>query len=1354
MATQDIISNLKLKAEVEGGKEYLALAEALDDIAKEAGEAQPELQRLAKELRELGSQADAAAGFEAAQRAVLEYTRELNKATKELEAVAAEQQKAAAAAQAASDAQAAASAKLAESQTRHQALQKEVQQTTAALDALKHASAASMDSTLSKAVQEQTTKLAELRKEAKESGEEFQRLKEASKGSTDPELARALQQQEQELKKLQQAAKDSAAKLKELREAQKQSADPGLAKAMQEQSDKLDSLRKAAKESASEVKRLKTEQQAASAIQRETAKTAQDAARAYDQQVKSAGQISKALGEQRAALQGAQQAMQTAGNSSQRLAETQQRAADALKLMGGESKKAQKDLKDVAAAADKGDDAFKKLATAMAGIFALNKMQAFAADTIKLADAYKQMAEGVKMATPAAAEFDLVQQRLLETANRTYRAMTEQQQLYINTADALRSYGYETSQVLDIQDSFSYLLTTNAASAEKAASAIDAYTKSIQSGKVGAQAWASIMAAMPTVVDALATSLGITTKEVRQLGVTGKLEIGKLNEALRVTREENGRLADEMSVSVGDAITKLKNTWFAYIGETNEAHKVTEKIAGLIDSLAKNLDVLIEVATAAGATIATVFAIKTIIALRNYVGELAKATAATVGLGKASTATAAQVTAVGAAAQKTNILFRQFNGTLGVVGATLATIGWGLVIQQLADLIPKLIELRKLNIGIAESQKRTADTAQEVARRLADISRETGVTVTSMAELNEAVADGRLEWDAASKTYVAAGQALASIGEGAKQAAQDLESLSAAKVIEEFSKIKDAAKDVGKAIGEAFEKAGVDVTREAGVITKALSSMLQAGIITATEFRAAWEKAVSAMSGAQMKNALAEIKKALDETTMSAADFARVNDVILRESFKRLGVDASLALGTINDETNEAIDVLGVLEEALRNAGKSGKEFGQAMEMAMEKAIPTATSLEALDKMGQHVAKLGREGKISAEGMARMNDALDKQRAAIEDALPGIQSMTEALRMLGVKPQAELERLAEKSREAFEYIKNSGTATPREINQAWKKMAEAAIEANDGMADSTIKAQAAAHGFAIQVDESGQASVRRLGDVAKSARDAGKAMGEAGDEGQDAFGRIAFSADEALNRLKNSGFSVKSYWYDAEIAASKYFEQVQKIAEQVEREMIQGGAWRLSWGVREAMQQAARHYIAAMESMEAAAEKLKRAQSGTANEIADLELRLIELNGTEEEIAAARAQRDRKEVQIKLELARIELERAQLQKDPEAIELQKQEIANLQRVLQLTEQIAREEKRQRAEKKREESTPAPAPAPTRSAPAAPAPAQSGGGMASSAPPVTINFNANGINDPVKLAKQLEPELKRLGLLNR
>jgi len=165
-----------------------------------------------------------------------------------------------------------------------------------------------------------------------------------------------------------------------------------------------------------------------------------------------------------------------------------------------------------------------KLGATLAGLTAGMSIKGI----IDISDNYGQMADRIKMATASTEEYRMVQERLLQLANRTYRPLAAAQELYIRTADAIRSLGYQTSDALDITDSFSYLLVTNAASADKASNAIDAYSKSIQSGRIEVDSWQSLIAAMPSVVETLSGSLGKSAEQIRQLGITGKLSLADL----------------------------------------------------------------------------------------------------------------------------------------------------------------------------------------------------------------------------------------------------------------------------------------------------------------------------------------------------------------------------------------------------------------------------------------------------------------------------------------------------------------------------------------------------------------------------------------------------------------------------------------------------------------------------------------------------------------------------------------------------------------------------------------------------------------------------------------------------------
>ncbi|MBD9573723.1 tape measure protein [Pseudomonas sp. PDM23] len=256
------------------------------------------------------------------------------------------------------------------------------------------------------------------------------------------------------------------------------------------------------------------------------------------------------------------------------------------------AKKATDELRimiDVSAKADKSNQELTKSTNGLGKAFGALAAAISVRAIIAASDQYGQMAARIRMASASTEEYNKVQDRLLQTANATYRPLNEAQEVYIRTADAIRTLGYNTDDALDITDSFSFLLVTNAASADKASSAIDAYSKSIQTGKIESDGWQSILAAMPTIVNDLAAATGKSTAEIRKLGIDGKLSLEALNEALRRSKSSNEELAAAMETSVADATTALGNSFQVFVGKVNETSKasgiLTENIGEMSEAL-------------------------------------------------------------------------------------------------------------------------------------------------------------------------------------------------------------------------------------------------------------------------------------------------------------------------------------------------------------------------------------------------------------------------------------------------------------------------------------------------------------------------------------------------------------------------------------------------------------------------------------------------------------------------------------------------------------------------------------------------------------------------------------------------
>lgn len=217
----------------------------------------------------------------------------------------------------------------------------------------------------------------------------------------------------------------------------------------------------------------------------------------------------------------------------------------------------QSNFDDTDESADNLNTTLSKLAATIKLIFAAGALREMA----KMVQSYQEMAERVQMATSSQAEFESVQRRLLNTANGTYRSLAEAQELYIRSADGLRSMGYSTEQAIDVQDSMSYAFVKNAASADRAESAISAFTKAINTGKVSADQWESITTAIPTVINDIASASGKTAGEIRALGAAGKLTATDLSEGLRQSLDDNTAAAAGMSNNLTDAGVRMKTAF-------------------------------------------------------------------------------------------------------------------------------------------------------------------------------------------------------------------------------------------------------------------------------------------------------------------------------------------------------------------------------------------------------------------------------------------------------------------------------------------------------------------------------------------------------------------------------------------------------------------------------------------------------------------------------------------------------------------------------------------------------------------------------------------------------------------------
>lgn len=281
---------------------------------------------------------------------------------------------------------------------------------------------------------------------------------------------------------------------------------------------------------------------------------------------------------------------------------------------------------------------------------------------------YQEMSERVQMATTSQSEFENVQKRLLKTANGTYRSLSEAQELYITTAASLRSMNYTTDQAIDVQDSMSYAFVKNATSADRANGAISAFSKSMNKGKVEADSWETIIAAIPSVIDDIATASGKTSAQVRSLGSSGKITANQLSEGLRQSLEANSAAAAGMSNNLTDAGVRMKTAITSILvameGQTGALQAFTNGIISAADAVlgfsqdTERMPKAIDALSVAAGIVAAVMASR-------YVGAMYAATAENVKHAASAYRVAAAQGAMAAAARTGSFALSLVGGPAG-----------------------------------------------------------------------------------------------------------------------------------------------------------------------------------------------------------------------------------------------------------------------------------------------------------------------------------------------------------------------------------------------------------------------------------------------------------------------------------------------------------------------------------------------------------------------------------------------------------------------------------------------------------------------------------------------------------------
>lgn len=850
-----------------------------------------------------------------------------------------------------------------------------------------------------------------------------------------------------------------------------------------------------------------------------------------------------ALREKKQAVTDATAAAKSAATAEQALAtEIKAAAAAYLQAASASSKSTkqqvsdQQQLRDSVASVGKQLQDIQRLAgVALGGTYAGGLIK----DLGETADEFQNLAARIKLTTGEGQQFNDALAGVSEVALQTHSALSDTTNLFSRLTKAGQEAGLSAQeaqlQALGLTVTINKAVQLSGSSAEASSAALTQLIQGLQSGVLRGEEFNSIMEQAPRLSQALAQGLGVTTGELRKMAEQGQLTTATVINALQGQADTVNAEFEKLPLTIGRALQDLKTQWTLYVGASDNGMVSSQNAAKIIQSLSNNLDTLVSVLYAAGKAWAA-FKIAGLAGdLLTWATNTGRATAATEAHTVASAAnTAAQRTNTAAQIENTaaivsNAAARANNVAATAAGTAAATAGAAAQTALGAQTAATAGQVAKAGIvwrGFTSLFGPWGLVLAALLPEIKSIGVAIGETAAKMAGWGKALKDAedraRAE-EAATKAQIEAKTRLNRVLQEARDKQFEL-TKAAGGLIANFDQLRSkgdsAAEAIGK-IGKDFDLSTVPGIRDA---TAVLDKLQADGKLTAEQFRAAWAKA---LDGKDLAVFEVEARAALAGTTREVERLAQIMDATLRAAVSRTGVEFEVLQGRVGSAARSAANDIDIIINGLERLKAEGVDTTRVLATQLGKAINTADSEKALEDLRLKIDTVRRTlGDKIADGLLdQAKQKSDALRDSLDNVLPGIQSVREAMRALGVTSDETLKHTAAQSEQAYRTLTQSGTASARELTEGFKKYAADAIAANNGVASSTIQTEAAMRGLVVSADSTGR-------NVIQTAAEAEKAIGRLAGAYDKAGAAAERSSAQAVAAIKRQAAALENLTAD------------------------------------------------------------------------------------------------------------------------------------------------------------------------------------------------------------------------------
>lgn len=237
--------------------------------------------------------------------------------------------------------------------------------------------------------------------------------------------------------------------------------------------------------------------------------------------------------------------------------------------------------------------ATRSLAGYMAGVVTIGS-------AISKMDLYTGINNKLKLVTNNQEELNQAMDDTFAIAQRSassWGAVNDVYSKYMSNAKTLNLTQEQTAKLTEIT---SKAVAISGSNAESAAAALFQYGQALDGGVLRAEEFNSLVDGAGGLLNAMAKGLGVTRGELRQMMLDGKLTGEVITKALLKAGDSVEQLYGKSNKTIAQSLEMLSNGITKFVGETGQGSGAAQSLAGSIQILAENLDLIVDSAFVLG----------------------------------------------------------------------------------------------------------------------------------------------------------------------------------------------------------------------------------------------------------------------------------------------------------------------------------------------------------------------------------------------------------------------------------------------------------------------------------------------------------------------------------------------------------------------------------------------------------------------------------------------------------------------------------------------------------------------------------------------------------------------------------